>query len=1329
MRRTLPILLSLTLVAQLAATPAMGAEDAKRPKLITKLKRLYPRTVLVEKGKPRAVIVVAATPELRKSAESLQEALRQRTGATLPLLRDTQVVREGRVDFAALKGRNAVALGNVNNNALLRRLFAEWYVVADSIYPGKGGRIVRTVHDPFARGINAVALCGSDAAGTREAVRVFLDKHARPRGRGLVLPEPIVDVVFTARRHRFFNGPDKVSYVTGRMPQHQPSSFHLGILRRLGFADEKGRILANPKVDPRQLLKRLFGMGRSYFRRGDAAFPPLMKQLVERNRSLLTAPASLRRLDFGVAAAGANTWDRIEELPIWTDEVRLLVTNALLRSARRHTRLRPMHAQVRQGCVQAMDENHGTGSMVGDLGAWQYLDKYYDLPDGKYWLKVARACYLGQCSTFQVLEDASGYLSANPACSSLYALRTGDHRYFTRGIARQQARFIALACVSNLGFHTGFGDSPGMIPVGPFNALARAAWYYADPRLYWITRNALSPASGLRIAQRCLVLDLDVPTREPKAWTGVLHLPIYEMPLVKFEATERPVFAPKKPLAPCLFNKIVFKENWSPEGQYLLLDGASSGVFEGRRVTQGHSDADVNTIISFTALGRMWLMDHTYSGGEFQNHSGVYVTLNGRKHCYPGGFARLEGLLDAGEWGMTHTTFGHWDRGIVWRKGRWFAVLDRVRADKPGDYFARATFKALGDHVVEDSAFLLKQKGRFCRILSDGAANLSVEPRREQNHRYLKVWYPHAPPVPKYCRADKLRAMRPGETLGFIHVLYPYSDPSEAGRVELRPLSDHAAVVADGKERALVRWGGKGEPALIVSTKDGIRGLGARALGGVVSASAPCDLAVDGGRRRVTVRTTIPVRVTLDPAPASARLEQGRLTRIFGRRAEGKAVYALGPGTWSLQVEGWPGFDRLASGFAAALAAAEKETAQYGKRFVRKRRRERVEGLRIQRVRLRVPLETMITADLDGDGKAEWIVGGGRGVSAFRPDGKRLWTFATAKPVRALAAGDTDGAGRVEVAAGCDDERVYLLDAAGKPRWSFKCRPSQSPMAGPPMVDRVWIADLEGDGKAEVVAGAAWLHVIAADGKLKWERFARRHKSGAFWGDFRDGAVADLLGDKRLEVAAVFDDSYPFMVVYDAKGESVKGGREHAYPKPSVWRYYVDTPREMAAVNALGGKGTKQLFLATSRYLVGHWPGRGGARAGACSIKGAYASLSVFQPDPAKGAVLLTAGEMTDVCAWRNWRLDPSGRFRYPRTWARALGEGVTAMLGRRLGKRDVVFVGSRAGSVHVLDMRTGEPLALARLPGPPVRAILPDAGGALACRADGVVLRVRLAP
>lgn len=1316
----MPLTAVLWLVSPICAGPPS-------PPPITQLKPLYPRTVLVQNGAPRCVVVRPDASEYEAVAHQFVELVRRQTGATLPVMRASALVDDDwKISFAAIGSNDLVALGNVNNNRLLSVLYGQRYVVADSIYPGAGGYVIRTVHDPFAKGINVLVLGGSDAAGVQRAMSAFADKLAKAPGRDLALDQPVIDVAFEKKAYRFF--PDAShSLSSKRQPQYTGMQWFREQLQQGGFMDAEGSVSENRR--PGKTLVALTGMiariGQTYFRTGNPELPPLMKELLDKNRYLLTIPEPLDEMQ-ARAAGHVHEWDLLEELPVWTDEDRLDITNALLRDAAIGHERRGFHGQVEQGAVMALDENHGTSSARNSFRAWQYFEKYYPSAASHYWMRCAKAVFSAQASTYQILEDAAGYLCYCPIQTMDYALRSGDLTYFKRGIARHHARYIAMACMNNLGLSAGFGDSPSLVVPGFFEALAPAAWFHRDPELYWIVRNKLHVNCGLRIFQNSIAFDLDVEPREPTEWTGLIRIPLYEAPLAKGDSSDVPVFAERKDVDPKLFNKLVFRENWDEDGQYLLLDGA--GVWDGPPGPHGHKHNDINSIVNFTAQGRMWLVDHTYQVRAFQDHSALYVLCNGSGGYRKRTLAELQDLMETNTYGLSRTRFLNWERAIFWKKGSYFVVVDTAFADNAGDYFARCSLRALGEAELRGSDLYLSQDGKFCKILSDGAANVDIEQYRYTDPHW-DSFYPHAEPVVRIFQQDKHRELEAGGRIGFINLLYAYGSKDDENRVALRPVSESCATVVEDEAETLLGVGkipgGLGTANLFVISPDSVLVAGASSLpGGLVTAETACNLALDAPRQELIVESTRDTWLRL----------AGRVNAVH----EGTKELELQDGTLNLsagqhviRLRRWDGFSRLSELATKALAAARRQADERAEEVRQRAGKEEIQGLEVDAVKLDMSVATLIVADVTDDGANEWIIGGDNGVGAYRPDGTRLWLFETEQPVRCLDVADIDGDGKPEVVAGGMDEHVRLLDANGRERWSFRCKPSAGSIDGPPAVDYVKVADLEGDGSKEVVVGANWVHVLDAAGKLKWEKYMA-FRRGRITGDFVAGDVADLDRDGKQEVIGLFMTSYPLAIVYDTKGNIVMpadGPGGHG-------GLNIDVPFAVATMDLFGGGAMKQVICGCTSQIGFYWHDQKNKEQAGGKVGGTFVSMAHWQPDPGKRPIIFGADSM---CGIRAIQPDPRRNDRWitaKSVWYRSLDEKITALLAADLdgdGTGELI-AGTKMGNVYVLDASDGSVRGFARPAGargrkPGVTSLAPDPGSqcVLVGRRDGAVLRVAL--
>ncbi len=129
------------------------------------------------------------------------------------------------------------------------------------------------------------------------------------------------------------------------------------------------------------------------------------------------------------------------------------------------------------------------------------------------------------------------------------------------------------------------------------------------------------------------------------------------------------------------------------------------------------------------------------------------------------------------------------------------------------------------------------------------------------------------------------------------------------------------------------------------------------------------------------------------------------------------------------------------------------------------------------------------------------------------------------------AVGDVYGDGNQEIAFGSWDQCIYLLDHNGNPLWTNPILPAQGHCKGNHGYyneDTIWsspaMADLDGDGKLEIIIGAdvssgnvfgdppgGYLYVFRYDGQV----LARQWVDQAVWSS---PAVADLNGDGKSEI-------------------------------------------------------------------------------------------------------------------------------------------------------------------------------------------------------------------
>ncbi|MEZ4266065.1 MAG: FG-GAP-like repeat-containing protein [Myxococcota bacterium] len=172
-------------------------------------------------------------------------------------------------------------------------------------------------------------------------------------------------------------------------------------------------------------------------------------------------------------------------------------------------------------------------------------------------------------------------------------------------------------------------------------------------------------------------------------------------------------------------------------------------------------------------------------------------------------------------------------------------------------------------------------------------------------------------------------------------------------------------------------------------------------------------------------------------------------------------------------------------------------------------------------------------ADVNGDGKADLVLQydhqGKRRWQARLSTGERFdtsgdWTETSTPNVTAVGLADVDGDGRADL--------VLQYDHQGKRRWQARLSTGTAfafngdwTETSTPNVDAVGLADVNGDGKADLVL------VYDHQGKRRWQ--ARRSNGEAFEfnGDWTETStpnvevvgLADMDGDRKADLVLVYD--------------------------------------------------------------------------------------------------------------------------------------------------------------------------------------------------------------
>ncbi len=729
-------------------------------KPIEKVRELNPETTLVVNGNPAGVILAPEEKSYRDYATQIQNKIRQLTGTLLPIVTTLDDVP---------KGYSIVAVGNMMVNELVARLHFNRYVTVNAAQPGANGYVIWSVPEPYGldKKQNVIVVAGSDSRGQAAAIRAFagvLSDHTI--GRSIKLP--YLHTVY----------PPKTIDEKDREVDRDVWGFHFDNWPISGFSKwYLPRWLSTGDLEVVRLAR---------------------KELLKIIDYYLDNPYTHSASDsFEVGLA----WDCLEESPVFSDEDRLKITNFLLG----YLHIRPQITNDWYAMVPRLKNGNTTWShqAEGLCGAYtmgRYFERFYDEQDARYgyYLSAVRNTFRHQAKSFKPEENSSMHMRNTIKHALSYYLGEWEMDFFTNEAMRRHAEYLATVC-NNKGWVGGFGQTfycydgaDSVVGFGEFH-MPLALWYYRDGRmLWWLKRFQPDYRSPYHQDVR------------PIEWTELIG--------VKKTPLERALYDPRSRLnlwgadgegaeQPAggvqyaeTFDKIAFRENWNPEGQYMLLEGIGRGIHSGRATNQ---------ICKLSILGEDLLIGSTYEGDQLRANCNLIVVKDkdihdpavrgipamGYKHwnplywAYPA-YAAVEAIADLPTSGFTRTVMRgflggtDWARNIFWVKGKYFALIDEVVAAEPGTYYIESNLRTCpnkagpwpkitprrGKLLRNDRGYVVNIFSPYSirhYILTDGTARIKTENAPGRDLSSVVVRQIH--------RSRKLDA---GEKVTYINLLY-----------------------------------------------------------------------------------------------------------------------------------------------------------------------------------------------------------------------------------------------------------------------------------------------------------------------------------------------------------------------------------------------------------------------------------------------------------------------------------------------------------------------------------------------------------------------------
>jgi outer membrane protein assembly factor BamB len=631
-------------------------------------------------------IVVPDSHVVKACVDKLVAALHER-GATVRVISPRECLDQTGLKWRAdLQGGRervtTILVGNIVANRALLPIYAAFLDFSDAFYPGGEGYEIRTILDAPIRGGDCIVLGASSERGMLRAVRRFVDIV-----KALEKPLPSILEVELA--------PDVLAKVKNSYDSnHVYQGFLYGLTGDRKYAEAARSVFLSPQTSGYE----------GYFEHDDYSWESLVR-----------------------------SWVMLRDSGIFTDD-EIETVHQNLMGALVHIE---NHPSVRHDGT-SLGSRHTTMGTSGFLTIVRYLLRRGEF-QGENLARLHRYRQWGE-SYFAVatatfhddVDDVTSFHSVQPVAN--YALETGLAGYFKRRAELSPLELAiqrAYACTDNLGYYCGTGvyeeTRPGSIGSGVMLGypLAMAVCINRDAGAAWLLKHfrgtEISNWGVLGVAgTHAFACGDSIPQREPRELLGVLRLPLGSH---RYSRTRRAP-DPHDPGAMYLpisyektFDKLCFRDEFGPEGQYLVLEGNQAPLEASLMPFDG------NSIIRYTDRGVVWLVANTDRRGNYYRNA-ISVDGGNMEMEMPGvSGSELVGQANVGSVYLAvsrlrdyHST--DWTRHILWLRGRAFGVVDAVNSKKTGVRTIFCNYKSAPPAELSDRTWISRSGAAEFRLLN-----------------------------------------------------------------------------------------------------------------------------------------------------------------------------------------------------------------------------------------------------------------------------------------------------------------------------------------------------------------------------------------------------------------------------------------------------------------------------------------------------------------------------------------------------------------------------------------------------------------------------------
>ena len=1051
---------------------------------ITTLKKMYMETDL-----RKCRLVIGSAPLHRDLATKIAAGIKSKTGIQPAIVYEEDMVKE-------LPGSDPlIVLGNLANNGVIRRLYLEWFCMVDRCFPGEGGYVLQTIHNPWAAKKNVVVIGASDDGGIEAAAERFA---------ALVPKNGRLGYLYEARPGPAFAGMRGWDFKT------QP---HLTL--PLGYPHHHS-------------------IGR-----GAPQYAMLYLLLGEERYAKAYRQAMLKQVDIGLVShlylpSWPVMWDLMEEHPVFSDDERLKITNWFLSQLRSSEAIHALHIDLTH--KGQPHQNHGTRPALGSFFMARYFRDHYKLPEADAYLSRLHWYFGCQENWSKPMCDSSLHQwQATLENKATYALASRELGFFESGAARQAAE-RALRTTNNTGFLPIIGDSA--YGVGADSLLAKCAFYYNDGRYLWPSKQRGDIVCSNDEIGRAFAGDVAV--KPPKDIVGVSVIP-YDKGFYsawQYLAGRYGLSRPNTSLEKA-FDKITFRTGIGRNDEFLLLDGMLGA---------SHDYDDTNTVHEYSRNGRVYI--GTYDGlpsPTIAHHNGVNIIRDGISAALPS-CAELLHAEDLRRVMVSQTRLedfsdADWVRSIVLVPGNYFVVIDRVEARKAGTFTFTGHWRMLGigEPKLEGDTLTTVQCPKGEKAGPDNETYFHMQALGDRvSHKQLPYryglsarFYPYARPFPNVLAQSKTALLKRRES-GFLYALGHETGHNQEACFIMREVAPGVVRVTDGKAGAYVGVAEKGVKIADIEVDADLFYLDARTVavvGGrkvvlsdsvILDAPEPVAFALDLATGKVLRSAVLKVQITAPSEDLRTTLERQLASGVHDRSGA--------PG--GSQVPEVPPLERLwtfNAGGATSTLRTENLPVDLGVVAVPSRKGHvsflDAAGKEVHRVEVGVPVNDVAVADVERDGPVELLIAredcklecrtlAGETRFTFQPKQEQIVNSALwlgKNSAQRVWVADHDGKGEKTIVVSTGDQRVHGLAPSGERKWMFWA------YAG--IFTTFGLCDVDGDGWKEMVGGNGEISAYDTIWFLKGkDTFYKRVESDGWGSKLTSMAVGDINGDGKDEI-------------------------------------------------------------------------------------------------------------------------------------------------------------------------------------------------------------------